>query len=111
MIKILLSTICIVLISGYSFGQKKELTLEQAVLNQYRGFAPDKMPFFKWIPESENFTFLKGYTTLMRGSTKSKEFEKLYSIQEINTLLNSKLNWFSGFEWKDKNTFYINDGI
>ena len=111
MIKILLSSICIVLISVYSYGQKKDLTLEQAVLNQYRDFAPDKMPFFKWIPESENFTFLKGYTTLMKGSTKSKEFEKLYSIQELNSILNSKLYWFSSFEWKDKNTFYVNDGI
>lgn len=111
MIKILLSTVCVFLIASLSIGQKKELTLEQAVLNQYRGFAPDKMPFFKWIPKTEEYTFLKGYISLMKGSVKSKEFEKLYSIQEINAILNSKLNWFSGFEWKDKNTFYVNDGI
>lgn len=111
MLRNLLSFICIVLFVSLSFGQKKDLTLEQAVLNQYRGFAPTKMAFFQWIPETEEYTFLEGYTTLKKGSVKSKEATQLITIQEINTILGSKLNWFSGFQWKDKTTFYLNDGF
>lgn len=110
MFRNLLSSICIVLFVSLSFGQKKDLSLEQAVLNQYRGFAPERMKFFQWIPDSEEYTFLKDYTTLMKGSVKSKETNQLFTIKEINSILDAKLNWFSGFKWKDKTTFYLNDG-
>jgi dipeptidyl-peptidase-4 len=92
-----------------SFSQKKQLTLNQSVTQQYRSFAADNMPFFQWIPGTNEFTYLEGYVNLKKGNTKG-ELTTWFSIQDINTILKSEFNWFSGFEWLDQNTFLINDG-
>jgi len=100
MLKNLLSSIYIVLFVSLSFGQKKDLTLEQAVLNQYRGFAPTKMAFFQWIPETEEYTFLDGYTTLKKGSVKSKEAKQLFTIQDYSTSKQLSINSSIRLYWK-----------
>ncbi|MDD2983010.1 MAG: DPP IV N-terminal domain-containing protein [Crocinitomicaceae bacterium] len=97
------------LISSISISQTKSLTLKDAVMNQYRAFVPDQMIFFKWIPETENYTYLKGYVTLMKGSVTEKPTQ-WFTIAEVNEILGSKLNWFSGMEWKDSKTFWLTDG-
>lgn len=102
--------ICISFCTLFAFSQKKELTLEQAVLQQYRSLAPDNLAFFQWIPKSSAYTYLSGYKTLMKASVDNQKAVQWFTIEEINTALNAKLNWFSGFEWKDATTFYINDG-
>lgn len=97
-------------IASIGFAQQKELTLEDAVLQQYRNFAPETMPFFKWIPETEEFTYLKGYIQLNKGSLKNPEGSVFLTIGELNAATGAKLNWFSGFEWINKSTFSVNDG-
>jgi dipeptidyl-peptidase-4 len=94
-----------------TFAQKKQLTLKEAVTQQYRAFAPDQMTMFKWIPNTNEYTFLEAYTVLKKGNVKSDKTEVLMTIAELNTALGSKLGWFSGFEWKDQNVFYVNDGV
>jgi len=99
-----------VICSFIAFSQKKELTLEQAVLQQHRALAAETLPNFQWIPFTENYTYIAGYTKLMQASLSNTKANQILSIEEVNKILNSKLNWFSGFEWKDTSTFYVNDG-
>ena len=99
-----------VVCSFISFSQKKELTLEQAVLQQYRALSAETLPSFQWIPTTDSYTYLNGFTKLMKASVSDTKATELISIEEVNKILNAKLNWFSGFEWKDKSTFYVNDG-
>jgi len=99
-----------VICSFITFSQKKELTLEQAVLQQHRALAAETLPNFQWIPFTENYTYIAGYTKLMQASLSNTKANQILSIEEVNKILNSKLNWFSGFEWKDTSTFYVNDG-
>jgi dipeptidyl-peptidase-4 len=47
----------------------------------------------------------------MKASVSNTKATELITIEEVNKILNAKLNWFSGFEWKDKTTFYVNDGF
>jgi len=110
MLKKILPSICLFIFTSFSFSQKKDLTLEQAVLNQHRGFAPNKMAFFQWIPGTEDYTFLEDYKKLKRASATNTQVNEIATINEINKVLNANLNWFSGFQWKDSNAFYVNDG-
>jgi dipeptidyl-peptidase 4 len=102
-------TILFISLSIHTFSQQKELTLKDAVSQQYRAFAADNMPFFKWIPGTTEFTYLEGYVKLFKGNTKG-ETKEWFSIQDVNKAVGAQLNWFSGFEWKDKSTFLVNDG-
>ncbi len=94
------------------FAQKKELSLKDAVLNQYRVYGPDRVSGFQWLPNSENYVFTsKNYQTLYKASVKnSKEIEWL-TIQNVNASLSSELYNFYGIVWKNESEFYINDGV
>ncbi len=96
--------------SASTFAQKKQLTLKEAVTQQYRAFAPEQMTMFQWIPNTNEFTYLEAYTVLKKGNVKTDKTEVLLTIAELNTALGSKLAWFSGFEWKNQDVFYVNDG-
>ncbi len=99
-----------ILSTTFTFAQKKELSLSDAVMQQYRMFAPETMPFFQWIPNTSEFTYIDGYKKLMKASVKDTTKRQLFTIEEVNKILDSKLQWFSGFEWKNQTTFYLNDG-
>lgn len=105
--KVILSLFLIA--SAFTFSQK-ELTLKDAVLEQYRAFYPEQPLFFQWIPEKTEYTYLKAYTTLVKSSVNAKTDENWMTIAEVNTLAGTKFNWFSGFEWINTNEFMINDG-
>lgn len=106
-----ITTCLFIVLSITAYTQKKQLTLKDAVSQQYRAFAPDKMPLFQWIPNTMDYTYLdKGYTVLKKGNVKSEQAEVLMTIEELNKVLNASLTWFSGFEWKDQFIFLVNDG-
>ena len=42
----------LILSTFFVFSQKKELTLSDAVLQQYRSLSPEKTYGFSWIPNS-----------------------------------------------------------
>ena len=96
--------------SFFSFSQKKQLTLKESVMQQYRQFAADQLTMFQWIPKTSEYTFLDKYVVLKKGDAKTDKVEVLITIEELNTALKSKLGWFSGFEWKDQFVFLVNDG-
>ena len=99
----------VLLIASTTFAQK-DLSLEDAVMQQYRKFLPEQPMMLTWVPETDCYTYLDGYIKLMKSSASKKENEQLMTIQELNKALGSELQWFSGFEWKDANEFYVNDG-
>ena len=93
-----------------SLGQEKELSLEDAVLQQYRSLYPKSLNFFSWLPETDCYAYLDNYQVLMKASIKDDEAKKWMTIQELNEKLGSELYWFSGLEWKSANEFWVNDG-
>ncbi len=97
------------LLSGSFFAQTK-LTLEESVMQQYRKYASETMPFFKWVPNTDCYTFLEGYRTLKKASYGNTEAKSWFTIAEVNKALKSELPWFQGFSWKNENEFWLNDG-
>ena len=90
---------------------QQELTLQDAVMQQYRAFAPTGLNMFQWIPETDCYTFLsENYQTLMKASMRNTEAREWVDIQTVNSKLESEFYWFSGLTWKDQNVFWLNDG-
>ena len=106
--------ICLVVITltltHSSIAQKTELTLDDAVSQQYRKFYPTSLAMFSWVPDTDCYTYLESYQKLMKASVRKTEAKEILSIQQLNEKLGAELNWFSGFEWKNENEFWVNDG-
>ena len=101
-----------IILSTFTFSQKKSLTLKDAVSGQYRVYGPDRINGFQWIPNTDSYSFVsKNYQVLYTSSVQSKKDEERITIQAVNTSLNSELTSFFGMEWKDANAFFINDGV
>ena len=66
-----LSIICAV-ISLTSLSQSTRLTMDEAVLGQFRQFAPENRSALQFMPSSEKYVFEKD-STLMIGDAKGKE--------------------------------------
>ena len=45
-------------LSTFSVTAQKELTLEDAVMNQYRAYYPERSVMVTWIPNTSNYSFL-----------------------------------------------------
>jgi dipeptidyl-peptidase-4 len=92
-------------------AQKKDLTLKDAVLGQFRTFGPDRLYGFQWIPGTTTYThFSKNYQVMYQSSIKEKSDKEFLTIQTLNTALGSELSSFFGLEWISATVFGINDG-
>lgn len=90
-----------------SFGQLKELTLEQAVMQQWRAFYPEHSLMVKWIPGTENYTYLSAdYQTLKMGYAKKKKVADLITTSELNAATEASFSYVNVVAWKDENFFY-----
>ncbi|MBU2020151.1 MAG: DPP IV N-terminal domain-containing protein [Bacteroidetes bacterium] len=105
----LLFTALVCLLILPSFAQTK-LTLEDAVLQQYRKFASDNLFGFAWVPNTDCYSYLEAYRTLKKASFTNTEAKTVLTIDEVNTALNVKLPWFTGFKWLSENEFSLSDG-
>ncbi|MFA7273134.1 MAG: DPP IV N-terminal domain-containing protein [Crocinitomicaceae bacterium] len=93
-----------------ALNAQTKLTLEEAVTQQYRKYAPETLPFFQWVPNSDSYSYLEGYRTLKKESFSNTTAKTVVTIEDVNKVLNAKLPWFSGFQWKNETEFWINDG-
>jgi len=91
-------------------GQKQTLSLEDAVMQQYRNLKPNSLTMFQWIPNTDCYTYLEGYQKLMKASVKNTEAKEWFTIQQVNEAIGAELYWFSGLEWKNENEFWLNNG-
>lgn len=108
--KRLVSLILFVAAAQFGNAQLKELTLEDAVMQQYRDLYPTSLNMFSWIPNTDCYVYLDGYQKLMKASMRDTDAKELLTIQTVNQKLGSELYWFSGFEWENENEFWLNDG-
>ena len=99
-----------VLLQFVASAQLKELSLEDAVMQQYRGFYPDQLSMFQWVPETDCYTYLDNYQKLMKASVGKPEAKEWFNIQTVNEKLGAELYWFSGFKWKNANEFWLDNG-
>lgn len=99
-------------LSTVTNAQKKELTLKDAVMGQFRTFGPDRLYGFQWIPDTDCYSFFsKNYQTLYKNSVKGTTDQEILTVQKLNTALKAELSSLFGLEWKNQNEILINDGL
>ena len=116
-LKLRISRSKIIILLSFAFlaldlsAQQRELTLEEAVLGQYRQFAPDRMIDFQWIPDSEKYSYLDGYTKLIIGDLNKAKDSTILSIYELNDQLGSEFRYFQNFKWFTESSFFIGNEL
>jgi len=96
------------IVSAISYGQKQELTLKDAVLNQYRVYGPERNFDVKWIPGTSTYSFLKkGYDKLFIADAKSGKEIEVLNLVDFNKLTGLTLNSFFGIEWLNATRFIV----
>ncbi|WP_300662802.1 DPP IV N-terminal domain-containing protein [Fluviicola sp.] len=100
------------LIAGtFSFAQKKQLTLSDAVLQQNRAFRDEQFNAFTWIPGTDSYVYLSNnYQVMYQGSVKKTEPEQILTIQAANTALGAQLYSFYGFSFRNADELLLTDG-
>ena len=102
----------ILLSTAAAFGQKKEISLNEAVLQQGRKFAPDRITNFQWIPGGSAYSYCsKDWTILYKSDVASQKEMELTKIADINTILTTDFANFFGMEWINDHEIRLNDGI
>jgi dipeptidyl-peptidase-4 len=93
-------------------AQKKDLTLKDAVMGQFRTFGPDRLYGFQWIPKTDSYTFFsKNYQILYKNSVKGTADQEILTVQKLSAALGAELSSLFGLEWKNENEILINDGL
>ncbi|MGO3182581.1 MAG: DPP IV N-terminal domain-containing protein [Aequorivita sp.] len=87
-------------------AQEKELTLKDAVLEQYGKFYPEHVTGFQWIPGTDSYVYLED-NTFKKASIRNKKGEVKLSLDEVNKNFGTDLKRFSGVTWKDADNFYF----
>lgn len=94
-----------------AFGQTKKITLEDAVLQQFRLFRADRLAGFQWIPETDAYIyFADSGKKLMTANSKNSTATELVPLADINKALGTDIKSFAGLIWKNKDTFILSAG-
>ena len=70
-------------------AQDKTLTIEDAVVGQWRQFYPDYIQQLTWRGNSDMLTYVEG-TSVFEKSVKSKKGKEIIKAADINKALKSK---------------------
>ena len=105
------SIFCLSFVFSCVFGlSQKDLNLGDAVMNQYRKYAPDRVSNFQWIPETSNYSYLEeGRTVLVKSSPNSNEIIEIIDIASVNKILKTEFRIFYSTIWLNKNELLLSD--
>lgn len=93
-----------------SFAQS-DLTLEDAVMQQWRKFYPTHTQMVNWIPETKTYSYLShDFQTLRMGNTKRAASTDLMSTGDLAKMTGENFSHVNVISWKDKNNFYSSTG-
>lgn len=94
-----------------ALASQKSLSLEDAVMQQYRAFYPERIIGFNWLPNTTDYVYLSNdRTTLFKSSVSSKKDEVLFSIDDLEEILDTEIYRFYPMQFKSKDLFFMNDG-
>ncbi len=92
-----------------AFAQK-QLSLDEAVLQQFRQFRADGLTGFQFIPNSQNYVFYtEAWTEMKKASVTNSNATDFLSLNDVNTALGTNLKHFFGTEWIDTNSILVQD--
>ncbi len=90
---------------------QKELSLEDAVMQQYRAFYPERIVGFNWLPNTTDYVYLSNdWTTLYKSSVSSKKEEILLTADDLEEILDIEMYRFYPMQFVSKDVFFMNNG-
>ena len=102
----LLSILFVAFVGITSIAQA-DLSLEDAVMQQYRRFYPAHTMMVKWIPDTKTYSHLsRDYQTLMVSDAKKITSKELINTDELKSATGEKFGYVNVISWKDDNHFY-----
>ena len=85
-----------------------ELTLEDAVMQQWRKFRPNHTNEFQWLPKGNDYMFVSSnYQTLYVSNVSSLDTTIRLSIQDFNTATKAEAYAFFNIEWISNKEFVL----
>jgi len=98
-----------ILTISVTFAQNKQLTIDEAVSQQYRQFYPDHYTGVHWQGETNNFVYIKDWSELYSNSVKKDDEKLLCNLTDINKELEkigeSNFSYIYGTNWLDNERF------
>jgi dipeptidyl-peptidase-4 len=93
------------------YSAQQKLTIEEAVLGQFRQFAPKNIDQLQWIKDSDTYSFVKE-NAIWIGKVKGKGAEsKLITLDEINTIRGGEaLKTIPQINWLSPQMFWFDNG-
>jgi len=92
------------------FSQKKQLTIEEAVIGQYRELYPKYINNIRW-KDANGFTYVKDYNSLWYEKTKQGKAESLFTLDQLNGMYHKagldSLGYLVSVNWINPNQFII----
>lgn len=99
--------------SGFLIGcvlpvlAQRKLTLQEAVLGQYRDFYPQRTRGVNWIPETHAYSYLsEDYQTLKRTPAKKDKPVDIVTADMLKEMTGEAFRYAKLIEWKDETHFY-----
>ncbi len=92
---------------------EKELTIDDAVIGQYRQLYPKYITNIRWR-DAQNYTFIKDYSQVELANIKSSKTKTLFSLDNINAMYNKagldSLRYIASIDWLNKSQFSHQQG-
>lgn len=109
----LIGLMAIVFAMPQSFAQKKELTMEDAVIGMWRQYYPEYRRNIQWRPDNKHLTYVS-MEGLMQEKLSSDKSECILTMSELNEIMTSndlaELPYFPSVVWEDANNISLNAG-
>lgn len=96
-------------IGSIANAQQKEMSLQDAVIGQWRQFYPKHLANLQWRPKTDMITYrsAKGEKMMQRGLREQQE-RTLFGIGELSKAMGEELDYIPGIRWESKDVFRMN---
>ncbi|MCH2023139.1 MAG: S9 family peptidase [Saprospiraceae bacterium] len=102
----LLLLLMVVALTTNNYAQKLDISLEDAVLGQWRKFYPRGMNNLNWRKDRDQYTFLsKDSKNMMVQQVGSQNAAVFFSLNELNTALNEKFERIPNITFESSSAF------
>ncbi|MGH1339525.1 MAG: DPP IV N-terminal domain-containing protein [Aureispira sp.] len=90
-------------------AQKKELSLQEAVIGQWRQFYPKRLSNLQWRPDTDMVTYrIERASKIVQRGIKGKTVNTLFDLAALNKAMGETLEYIPSIRWESKDAFRIN---
>lgn len=91
-----------------SLSAQQQLTIEEAVIGQFRQFAPDNIDGLQWIKDTDTYMQLRENAVFVSGVGAKAKATKLFGLDELNAWKGGKqLKGIPALTWLSAESFYF----